>query len=84
MTDRPWISPYALAMLFRSAGRDHARTLPLKKAGDHLPPAWRLALMLTACELLLQDVADVSSRAETPFAPVLTGTTKPSDNGNGT
>jgi hypothetical protein len=40
--------------------------------------------MLTACELLLQDVADVSSRAETPFAPVLTGTTKPSDNGNGT
>jgi hypothetical protein len=75
MRDRPLISTYALAMLFRSAGRDLALTLPLKKAGDHLPPAWRLALVGAALRLLVED----SNGVEPPFTPVLTSPTQDSE-----
>lgn len=71
-------SAYALAVLFRSVGRDLARSLPLKEtSAKELPDALRLTLVRTASELLGR--AENSNRSESPFAPAVTVCTKGSE-----
>jgi hypothetical protein len=74
MTDRPPIGTYALAVLFRSVGRDLSRSLPPKeKPAKELPPTWKLALMRASLEIV------ASEADESLFAPALTISTKGSE-----
>jgi len=84
MTDRPLISPCTLAVLFRSAGEELGRSLPLKeKPAEELPPGWRLTLMGVALRVLTEDSNRVESLKEQNSVPlftlVLTGSTKGSE-----
>lgn len=76
MKAKPWLGAYALAVLFRSVGRDLSRSLPPKeKPAKELPYEWRLMLMGAALRLLAAD----PDRVEPSFASGLTSSTKASE-----